>query len=122
MSSPILGSILLGSSDPERLKQWYLDALRPTENQYGFLQFGAVSILIDGRDDVAARTAEPGRVLLNFHVDDAEATARHLTELGASWVAELEQRRDGLFGTVTDPDGNYVQIIQLSAEYLASVQ
>jgi uncharacterized glyoxalase superfamily protein PhnB len=119
--SPILGSILLASSDPERLKRWYLDALRPTENRHGFLRFGAVSILIDGRDDVAARTAEPGRVLLNFHVDDAEATARHLTELGAEWVAELEQRRDGLFGTVTDPDGNYVQIIQLSAEYLAGV-
>ena len=118
----ILGSILLGSKDPQRLKQWYLDALRPTENQYGFLQFGTVSILIDGRDDVAARTAEPGRVLLNFQVDDAEATARHLTSMGVTWVAELEQRRDGLFGTVADPDGNYVQIIQLSPEYLARVR
>lgn len=120
MSAPVLGSILLGSADPRRLKDWYLAAFSPKEDQHGFLDFGGVSVLIDGRDDVAARNPNPGRVVFNFHVSDAAAVAAHLTELGAPWVAPVERRRDGLFGTVADPDGNYVQIIELSEEYLMS--
>ena len=38
----------------------------------GFLQSGRVSLLIDDRDDVAARNAESARVIINAHVDDAE--------------------------------------------------
>jgi len=33
---------------------------------------------------------------------------------------ELEYRRDGLSGTLIDPDGNYIQIIEVSARYDAS--
>jgi hypothetical protein len=30
-----------------------------------------------------------------------------------TWLVELEEREGGLFGTLVDPDGNYVQIIEL---------
>jgi hypothetical protein len=115
-----LGSILVGSPDPRRLKAWYLEALAPAEDQYGFLDFGGSSVLIDTRDDVSAANPEPGRFVLNFHVADAKATAEHLTGMGVTWLVEVEQRKDGLFGTLLDPDGNYVQIIQLSERYLES--
>jgi predicted enzyme related to lactoylglutathione lyase len=75
--------------------------------------FGDTALLIDGRSDVAAKNPEPGRVILNFHVDDARATAGRLNKLGVSWLVELEEREGGLFGTVIDPDGNYLQIIEL---------
>jgi hypothetical protein len=32
-------------------------------------------------------------------------------------LAGLEEREHGLFGTLADPDGNYVQIIQLNQNY-----
>lgn len=117
MAKPTLGSILLGSTNPARLQAWYQAAFAPDHNVDGFLIFGGVNLLIDERDDVSATNAEPGRVILNFHVDDARTMATHLTTLGVSWLVELEERDDGLFGTLVDPDGNYIQIIQFTAEY-----
>jgi catechol 2,3-dioxygenase-like lactoylglutathione lyase family enzyme len=119
---PALGSILLGTSDPERLRDWYAAALAPGESGGGFTEvtptmfaatFGDTSLLIDGRSDVAGTNPEPGRVVLNFHVDDARAVAEYLDSLSVTWLVELEERDGGLFGTLVDPDGNYVQIIEL---------
>ena len=52
-------------------------------------------------------------MILNFDVGDARAVVRRLDELGAAWKSRLEEREPGLFATAIDPDGNYVQIIQL---------
>ncbi len=117
MQTPILGSILLGSTNPERLQAWYQAALTPQHTPDGFMIMGGVNVLIDSRDDISDTNPEPGRVLLNFHVDDARATAAHLNTLGVAWLVELEERSDGLFSTLIDPDGNYIQIIQLTEEY-----
>jgi Glyoxalase-like domain len=114
-----LGSILLGSTDPDKLRAWYRVALGPAEVPDGFLDFGGVRVLIDKRSDISTSNPEPGRVILNFHVADAEATARHLDRLGVTWLSRIERRRDGMFGTLIDPDGNYVQIIELNAERVA---
>jgi hypothetical protein len=108
-----LGSILLGSADPGRLRAWYRAALSPEEIPDGFLDFGGVRVLIDQRSDVGTANPEPGRVILNFHVADARATAQHLDTLGVTWLSRIERRGDNLFGTMIDPDGNYVQIIEL---------
>jgi len=117
--TPQLGSILLGSADPERLKAWYLAALSPVEAADGFFDFGGTRVLIDKRSDVSEVNPEPGRVILNFHVGDARSAAEHLDRLGVAWLSRVQQRKDGLFGTLIDPDGNYIQIIELSDEYLA---
>ncbi|MGW2196460.1 VOC family protein, partial [Streptosporangium sp. NPDC001682] len=111
MKSSALGSILLGSVDPVRLHAWYLAALAPEHFGDGFIDFGGVRVLFENRTDVAPATAEPGRVIFNFHVEDARATAAHLDGLGATWLVEVERRDAGLFGTLVDPDGNYIQII-----------
>jgi catechol 2,3-dioxygenase-like lactoylglutathione lyase family enzyme len=111
-------SILLASADPARLRKWYVDAFGVQPDADGFLQLGAVGVLVDGRDDVDPTTAEPGRVILNHHVPDIHAAAKRLDELGAPWVSPVEYRDAGLwFGTVEDPDGNYVQLIQTTPDY-----
>jgi SAM-dependent methyltransferase/predicted enzyme related to lactoylglutathione lyase len=125
MASPTLGSILLASTNPDRLRAWYAAALAPekdtVENGYGVLKFGGFHVLIDSRTDIGEANPEPGRLILNFDVDDARATAARLDDIGAKWLAELEDRDGSLFGTVIDPDGNYVQIIQLSEEHRAAM-
>ena len=127
MAAPPLGSILLGSANPRRLRDWYAAALGPDGG--GFTEvtptmfaanFGDVGLLIDGRDDVTDRNPEPGRVILNFHVDDARATADRLNDQGVTWLVELEDRDGGVFGTLVDPDGNYVQIIELKGASASS--
>jgi predicted enzyme related to lactoylglutathione lyase len=85
----------------------------------GFLHFGPVAVLIDQRDDLELRTAEPGRVVLNYTVTDIKAWVERLSARGASWVAELEYRDAGgaWFATTADPDGNHVQLIELTPDY-----
>jgi len=113
-----IDSILLGSADPDRLRQWYVEALGVEPDADGFLQFGHVGVLVDGRDDVDARTVEPGRLILNHHVPDIKRAAEHLDQRGEKWVAGLEYRDAGLwFATVEDPDGNYVQLIETTPDY-----
>jgi len=125
---PTLGSILLGTADPVRLRDWYAAAFSAGDDD-GFTEvtptlfacrFGGTSLLIDGRGDVAYANPDPGRVILNFHVDDARATAERLNDIGVTWLVELEERDGGLFGTLVDPDGNYVQIIELWERQAAS--
>lgn len=121
MTTPPLGSILLGTTNPGRLRDWYAAAFAPEGEGFREVSptmfaanFGDVGVLIDGCTDIADKNAEPGRVILNFHVDDARAVADRLDRLGVTWLVELEERSGGLFGTLIDPDGNYVQIIQLA--------
>lgn len=126
MKRPSLDSILLASTDPERLRAWYVAALDPEENTdvdgYRVLKFGGFYLLIDSRSDVADKNPEPGRVILNFDVADARAVVARLDDLGVSWLAELDDRDGSLFATAIDPDGNYVQIIQLSEEERAAME
>lgn len=126
MKAPSLDSILLASTDPERLHAWYAAAFEPGEdtkvNGYRVLEFGRFHVLIDRRSDVSNTNPEPGRVILNFDVADARGVAARLDDMHVEWVAELEDRDGSMFATATDPDGNYVQIIQLSDEERAAME
>ena len=121
MQTPTITSLLLGSRDPDRLRSWYRDALGAEPDADGFLHFGTVGVLVDARDDVGAATAEPGRVILNHEVTDIAAAAKRVEATGAPCIAAIEYREDGglSFATYQDPDGNYVQLIELGPEYWA---
>ena len=120
MSTPTLMSLMLSSTDPERLHRWYTTALPPQsddhQDQYRILGYGGFYLFLDSREDVGPTTAEPGRVVLNFDVD-ARAVAARVDELGTEWLAPLEDRDGRLLAPAIDPDGNYVQVIQLSEEH-----
>ncbi len=90
-------------------------------DQYRMLRFGTFYLMIDSRADVSDKNPEPGRVILNFDVPDARAVVARVEGLGGTWLAELEDRDGSLFATAIDPDGNYVQIIQLSDEHRAAM-
>ena len=126
MKRPSLDSILLASTDPERLGAWYAAAFDPEEdtkmNGYRMLKFGSFHVVIDTRSDIGDTNPEPGRIILNFDVADARAMAARLDDMGVKWLAELEDRDGSLFATAKDPDGNYVQIIQMSEEARAAMQ
>ena len=119
MTRPVLNSMLLGSTNPDRLKAWYLDGFQAKVDGYGNLDLGGFGLLIEQRDDVAATTVEPGRVVINFAVEDIQAAAAHLRTLDVEWLVEPEDRGVGWFATMIDPDGNYVQLIQMKPEYYA---
>lgn len=125
MRQPVLDSMLLSSTNPERLGEWYAAALDPDDDQkvdgYRALRFGGFHVLIDQRDDIGDTNPEPGRMIHNFDVADARASVARLDALGTTWLAELEDRDGSLFATAIDPDGNYVQLIEMSPEHRAQM-
>lgn len=112
-------SVMLGTTDVDRLHAWYAAILPPehdqTQGQYRILGYAGFYLFLDPRDDVAAGNPEPGRFLLNFEVDDVRTVAAVADEHGATWIAPVEDREGSFFGTLADPDGNAVQVIELSA-------
>lgn len=126
MRHPKLDSMLLASNRPDRLATWYTAVLEPEDDEkvdgYRVLTYGGFHVLIDHREDIASANPDPARMILNFDVADARAVVNRMEAVGTTWVAELEDRDGSLFATATDPDGNYVQVIQLSEEHRAAMQ
>jgi uncharacterized glyoxalase superfamily protein PhnB len=106
------GSILLGTTQPRELRDWYRRALAPAHEGEGPIDLGGFLLVIEHRDDVDAKNNEPGRMILNLHVDDFDAVEAHLRAAGVDWLVPVANRPSGRFGTFADPDGNYLQIIQ----------
>ena len=115
MAAPPIGSLLVGSSNVDKMKDWYRRAFDVSENEMGAFEFGAVQFFIEAHSEVSGPTKEPARVIINLDVEDAHKLEAKLNEVGATWVRPVEQEDFGLIGTVADPDGNYVQIIQWGA-------
>lgn len=103
--------MLLGSADPVRLRAWYAGVLGARPNDDGTLDFGGLRVVIDKRD-VAERAVEPGRMIITFTVDDMAATEVRLIEHEVTWVREVESTPLGRIGTLIDPDGNYVSVME----------
>jgi hypothetical protein len=106
------GSILLGTTRPAELRDWYRRALAPDHDGGGPIDLGGLLLVIDHRDDVDAKNTQPGRMILNFHVDDFDSAEARLRAAGVEWLEPSVDRPAGRFGTFVDPDGNYLQIIQ----------
>ena len=115
MSAPPIGSLLIGSSNVESMKQWYRDAFGITENEMGAFDFGGVGLFIEEHSEVSGPTKEPARVIINLSVDDCRAVEAKIQATNPTWVRKVEQEDFGLIGTVDDPDGNLVQVIQWGA-------
>ncbi|WP_433250523.1 VOC family protein [Actinomadura nitritigenes] len=111
-----LGGLVLGSDDPERLSAWYRAAFVPSAEPGTVLMVGGSRLVFDRRDDLQPSTREPGRILINFYVEDIKAVVAHLMALGVTrWIRPVEDFGPGLIATVEDPVGNYVQVVELAA-------
>ncbi|MEU0538301.1 VOC family protein [Nocardia sp. NPDC005978] len=114
MSTLQVGSILLGTTRPQELRDWYCRVLAPEYSGEGPFDLGGVLLVIDQRDDVSPVNGEPGRVIVNFHVENFDAAAEQLRAAGVEWVVPVVDRAMGRFGTFADPDGNLLQVIEFA--------
>ena len=115
MAAPNLGSILVGSSQVDAMKDWYRACFSPDENEMGAFVFGGVQLFIEEHSEVSGSNEDGHRIILNLDVSGCRDLEAHLNSHGVSWVREVEQMPFGLIGTVADPDGNMLQIIEWGA-------
>ncbi len=103
VSSARLAGVVLGSRSPQRLAAWY---------QWALALGASASLRITRRADVASTTVEPMRLIANFTVDDIQAVEARLIAMETVWVRPVERCACGIIGTVVDPDGHLVQVVQ----------
>jgi predicted enzyme related to lactoylglutathione lyase len=112
-----LNSILIGSEDPGRLKDYYTRLFgEPTYDEGGYTtwQLGTGVVTVGAHDEVKGRNAHPGRLIWNIETADVKGDFERLTAAGATVVREpysFDQAPDSWIATLSDPDDNYFQLM-----------
>jgi hypothetical protein len=115
VSGARLNGLVLGSTDPERLAAWYQAAFAPgADVSDSVLRLSHGLLIFERRDDVAAKAAEPGRVIVNIQVDRLSELVAHLEQLDLEWIRPVESIHVGTIATVKDADGNFVNILEFN--------
>ena len=110
-----LNSIIIGSSQPEVLAQFYEKVLKKpadwAENGWYGWQVGASFLTIGKHSEVKGKAREPQRVIFNFETAQPKKEFARIKEAGAKVVQELYQMQKTWIATFADPDGNYFQVM-----------
>ena len=112
-----LNSILIGSADPQRLKDYYTKLFGEpgwSEGEFGGWQIGSGFVSVGPHDQVTGSNTQPGRLLWNIESPDVKADFERLKAAGATVVREPYQPGDSTeawIATFSDPDNNYFQLV-----------
>ena len=108
--------VMIGSENPARLAKFYTAALgEPGFHDgtwYGWSD--KADLMIGEHSEVTGMSTNPQRIMLSVESEDVAASFQMLVALGADVVADPYQPEGAPEGvwlaTVSDPDGNYVQL------------
>lgn len=111
-------SILVFSEEPKKLSDFYKKVFQkePIWNEGGYVGFqvGSAFITFGPHDKVKGKSQNPERIMFNFETEDVEGEFKRIKELGAEVIAEPygpEKEPEGKIATLSDPDGNYFQLM-----------
>jgi len=112
-----LNSILIGSADPQRLKDYYTKLFGTpgwNEGAYSGWQLGTGFVTVGPHDQVTGSNAQPGRLIWNIETSDVKGDFERLKAAGATVIQEPYQPGDvagAWIATFADPDNNYFQLL-----------
>jgi len=109
-------------TEPDRhseMAAFYRDVvgLKPRSDREGFINFewGSVRLTIARHGKVAGPSRDPLRTMVNLDVPDIHPVYERLVASGVAFTRPPEQEPwGGLIATFQDPDGNTVQLMQVS--------
>lgn len=113
---PVNG-VLIWTDNFEAMSRFYRDTLglQPRTAKAGFVNFawGAFRLTVAVHSEVAGRSRDPLRIMLNFATEDIQATHARLAAAGVRFTREPSQEPwGGWIATFEDPDGNVLQLLQ----------
>ena len=116
--------VVIWTEDLETLVEFYRDmlGLTPHSVRPDFVAFrwNEMRLSIGKHSEVRGRSGEPYRVMVNLGVSDIQRLHRELTAKGVPFLRPPEQEHwGGWVATLSDPDGNTLQLIQQPPERLA---
>lgn len=114
-----LNGILIGSENPQRLRDYYTKLFgKPGWDDGGFFgwQIGSGSVTVGPHDQVKGKNSDPGRVIWSIQTPDVKGQFEKLKAAGATVVKEPYQMGEApgqkmWISTFSDPDNNYFQLM-----------
>jgi predicted enzyme related to lactoylglutathione lyase len=111
-------SIMIGSSDPKALAEFYAKVLGKEADWndgswYGF-QIGSTHLTIGEHSEVKGKSKEPQRIILNLETKEVEKEFERIKKEGAEIIKDpynLGEAEGMQIATFADPDGNYFQLM-----------
>ena len=111
--------VIIWTDNLERLVRFYRDVLglTPHSVREGFVafKFGDMRLNLGSHRDVRGSTTDPYRIMVNLGTMDIHRLTQDLLAKGVKFIRPPE-REDwgGYVATFSDPDGNLLQLLQLS--------
>jgi predicted enzyme related to lactoylglutathione lyase len=113
-----LNSVMLGSHKPRELAAFYTKVFGQVadmrSDEWSGWQIGNLFFSIGEHSEAKGKNKQPGRIILNFEVDNLASEFERIKELGAKVVKAPYHPTDApsmYIATFTDPDGNYFQLM-----------
>ena len=119
--------ILLGSANAKKLAKFYRETVGITQtmefemgenNEKGFaFEFkGSSGFYIMDHSSVKGLNKTPERLIINFEVDNIEKETARLKRSKVKIKQDIYHLENyGYIATLVDPDGNFFQLVQVSA-------
>ena len=112
-------TLMVGTGQIEAMTRFYGDTLRLERiarfRDPVFAAAGGFIRLLD-HSDITGPTLEPARMQINLFVDDVAAEYARVVSANPSVRVHRKPEREswgGLVATLRDPDGNFVQLLEL---------
>ena len=112
-----LNSILVGTDNAEAMVEYYTRLLGEPAmvgGDYRTWVIGNGAITVAPHSEVHGKNDQPGRVIWNLESDDVQGDFARMRDAGAIVIREpysFEDIPNTWVATVSDPDGNYFQLI-----------
>lgn len=110
-----LASVMIGSSKPEVLGEFYEKVFQRKPDMdgdgwYGW-SVGDAFLTIGPHSEIKGKSKEPPRIMFNLETDEVEDEFDRIKDLGAKIITEPYELGGGIIATFADPDGNYFQLM-----------
>lgn len=109
------------SEDINNLLPFYRDTmgLKVGMEAPGFVIFGdpnGPALALGTHSEVKGKNGDPARHIVGLDTDDIQGEAARLKAAGVEFVEEPNKQGAGWIATFKDPEGNLVQLLQISGQ------
>ena len=112
-----LNSVMIGTKQPLVLAAFYEKVLgKPADmvdkdNGFWGWQVGSAYLSVLEHSEMGGNAKDHGRVMLNFETSQVKEEFARIKAVGATVIREPYEMGGGWIATLTDPDGNYFQLV-----------
>lgn len=115
MASLNLNNVMIGSSQPEVLAEFYAKVFdkKADMDDGGFWgwEVGSAWLSVGPHSEVQGQADEPQRVILNLETKEVKEEFERIKATGATVVKDPYELQGMWIATFADPDGNYFQLM-----------